>query len=78
MVEPKAVYPFRVDYKSRLSTEQVAFVSLFSKQEAEVNSINGSALVFELRSKITGRKSIRKLDSIACPLYETVSVKVLV
>jgi hypothetical protein len=35
-------------------------------------------LVFELRSKITGRKSIKKLENISCPLYETISIKVLV
>jgi hypothetical protein len=46
VIEPKSTYAFTVDYKSRLSSEQVAYISFFSKQEAEVNSINGCALVF--------------------------------
>jgi hypothetical protein len=29
----------------------------------------GSTLVFELRSKIIGRKSIKKLDNVSCSLY---------
>lgn len=46
VIEPKSTYAFTVDYKSRLSSEQVAYISFFSKQQAEVNSINGCALVF--------------------------------
>ena len=60
----------------RLSVEQVAFLSFFSKQGAESTSLNGTAMVFELRSRITGRKSTKKLDTLTCPLYESVCVKV--
>ena len=56
--------------------EQIAFLSFFSKQDAESTSVNGTAMVFELRSMITGRKSIKKLDTLSCPLYESVCIKV--
>lgn len=43
-----------------------------------MNSANGTAMVFELRSRITGRKSLKKLELVSCPLYDTTSVKVTV
>jgi len=56
----------------------VAYLSFFSKQDAESNSANGTAMVFELKSKITGRSSIKKLDTITCPLYDSNCVKIFV
>lgn len=35
-------------------------------------------MVFELKSKTTGRKSTKIIEPITCPLYDSVCVKVLV
>jgi hypothetical protein len=77
-IEPKSAYNFAVDFKARLSVEQVAYLSLFSKQDSESNSANGTALVFELRSKVTGRQSSKRLENISCPLYDSTCIKVFV
>lgn len=32
VIEPKSIYPFKVDFNSRISSDQTAYISFFTKQ----------------------------------------------
>lgn len=49
---------------------------LFNKKELDNNCGIGCSLVFELRSQIIGRKSIKKLENLRCSMYESTSIRI--
>lgn len=88
-LEPKSTYKFKVNFESRISKEEIAYLTFLNKLEStdtssmantvtnpNANAAAGSTLVFELRSKIVGRKSIKKLEPIYCPIYESQMIRI--
>ena len=54
IIEPKSTYKARIKFTSRISDPVTGRVTFTNKKES---NISAAALVFDLKSNITGRKS---------------------
>ncbi|EAR97253.2 flagellar associated protein (macronuclear) [Tetrahymena thermophila SB210] len=65
-VEPKGVYKYKIKFTSRVSNTQTGRITFTNKKESTTIA---SAIVFDLKSQITGRVS-QQIWNVECSMYE--------